>query len=266
MSSAPSPRKAEAMDHAPSVARDRDARRARRPGHPRALRRGRRGARQGGRLAGHGRRRGGRGGDPRAPRRAHAGDPGGRRGDRRRGPRARARRRPLLAGRSARRHQGVHQPQRRVHGQHRAGRGRRAGARRGPGAGARQGLVGGARPGRADCGTAAGERPIAVRRAAGERRGRGRQPLAQRCRRPRPFSTGRASPSGSRPAARSSSAWSPRAAPTSIRASARPWSGTPPPATPCSRAAGGKVTTRDGAPFRYRKPGFRNPEFIARGA
>ncbi len=31
-------------------------------------------------------------------------------------------------------------------------------------------------------------------------------------------------------------------------------------------AAGGKVTTRDGAPFRYRKPGFRNPEFIATGA
>ena len=31
-------------------------------------------------------------------------------------------------------------------------------------------------------------------------------------------------------------------------------------------AAGGKVTTRDGAPFRYRKPGFRNPEFIASGA
>jgi 3'(2'), 5'-bisphosphate nucleotidase len=31
-------------------------------------------------------------------------------------------------------------------------------------------------------------------------------------------------------------------------------------------AAGGQVTTRDGAPFTYRKPGFRNPEFIARGA
>jgi 3'(2'), 5'-bisphosphate nucleotidase len=31
-------------------------------------------------------------------------------------------------------------------------------------------------------------------------------------------------------------------------------------------AAGGTVTTKDGAPFRYRKPGFRNPEFIARGA
>ena len=31
-------------------------------------------------------------------------------------------------------------------------------------------------------------------------------------------------------------------------------------------AAGGKVSTRDGAPFRYRKPGFRNPEFIATGA
>jgi len=30
--------------------------------------------------------------------------------------------------------------------------------------------------------------------------------------------------------------------------------------------AGGQVTTRDGAPFTYRKPGFRNPEFIARGA
>jgi len=31
-------------------------------------------------------------------------------------------------------------------------------------------------------------------------------------------------------------------------------------------AAGGRVTTRDGAPFLYRKPGFGNPPFIARGA
>jgi 3'(2'), 5'-bisphosphate nucleotidase len=31
-------------------------------------------------------------------------------------------------------------------------------------------------------------------------------------------------------------------------------------------AAGGRVTTRDGAPFRYRKPGFENSAFIARGA
>ena len=31
-------------------------------------------------------------------------------------------------------------------------------------------------------------------------------------------------------------------------------------------AAGGRVTTRDGAPFLYRKPDFRNPGFIARGA
>jgi 3'(2'), 5'-bisphosphate nucleotidase len=30
-------------------------------------------------------------------------------------------------------------------------------------------------------------------------------------------------------------------------------------------AAGGRVTTRDGAPFLYRKPGFENPAFIARG-
>jgi 3'(2'), 5'-bisphosphate nucleotidase len=30
-------------------------------------------------------------------------------------------------------------------------------------------------------------------------------------------------------------------------------------------AAGGQVTTRDGAPFLYRKPGFENPGFIARG-
>jgi 3'(2'), 5'-bisphosphate nucleotidase len=30
-------------------------------------------------------------------------------------------------------------------------------------------------------------------------------------------------------------------------------------------AAGGRVTTRDGAPFLYRKPGFANPGFIARG-
>jgi len=32
------------------------------------------------------------------------------------------------------------------------------------------------------------------------------------------------------------------------------------------RAAGGRVTTRDGAPFLYRKSGFRNPGFIAYGA
>jgi 3'(2'), 5'-bisphosphate nucleotidase len=31
-------------------------------------------------------------------------------------------------------------------------------------------------------------------------------------------------------------------------------------------AADGRVTTKDGAPFTYRKPGFRNPEFIAYGA
>jgi 3'(2'), 5'-bisphosphate nucleotidase len=31
-------------------------------------------------------------------------------------------------------------------------------------------------------------------------------------------------------------------------------------------AAGGRVTTKDGAPFPYRKPGFENPPFIARGA
>jgi 3'(2'), 5'-bisphosphate nucleotidase len=30
-------------------------------------------------------------------------------------------------------------------------------------------------------------------------------------------------------------------------------------------AAGGRVTTHDGAPFLYRKPGFRNSGFIARG-
>ena len=30
-------------------------------------------------------------------------------------------------------------------------------------------------------------------------------------------------------------------------------------------AAGGRVTTRNGAPFLYRKPGFENPPFIARG-
>lgn len=31
-------------------------------------------------------------------------------------------------------------------------------------------------------------------------------------------------------------------------------------------AAGGRVVTRDGAPFLYRKPGFENPGFIASGA
>jgi 3'(2'), 5'-bisphosphate nucleotidase len=31
------------------------------------------------------------------------------------------------------------------------------------------------------------------------------------------------------------------------------------------RAAGGRVQTTDGTPFVYRKPGFRNPGFIAHG-
>jgi 3'(2'), 5'-bisphosphate nucleotidase len=31
-------------------------------------------------------------------------------------------------------------------------------------------------------------------------------------------------------------------------------------------AAGGSVTTIEGAPFRYGKPGFLNPGFIARGS
>jgi 3'(2'), 5'-bisphosphate nucleotidase len=30
-------------------------------------------------------------------------------------------------------------------------------------------------------------------------------------------------------------------------------------------AAGGRVTTLEGGPFRYGKPGFRNGHFIARG-
>jgi 3'(2'), 5'-bisphosphate nucleotidase len=30
-------------------------------------------------------------------------------------------------------------------------------------------------------------------------------------------------------------------------------------------AAGGQVMTLDGAPLRYAKPDFRNPDFIARG-
>ena len=47
-----------------------------------------------------------------------------------------ARRRPVLAGRSARRHQGVHQEERRVHGEHRPDRGRQADARHRAGAGA----------------------------------------------------------------------------------------------------------------------------------
>jgi 3'(2'), 5'-bisphosphate nucleotidase len=33
----------------------------------------------------------------------------------------------------------------------------------------------------------------------------------------------------------------------------------------CLLAAGGSMTTLDGAPFRYGKPGLRNPGFIARG-
>ena len=45
-----------------------------------------------------------------------------------------ARRQPVLAGRSARRHQGIHQEERRVHGEHRLDRGRQADARHRAGA------------------------------------------------------------------------------------------------------------------------------------
>ena len=108
--------------------------------------------------------------------------------DRRRGGRSPAGRvaegRPdIPARRSARRHQGIHQPQRRVHRQHRADRGRRAGARRRARAGARRLPMPEARPapGRArsrptsssvDGWTAIQARP------AGRASGRGREPLA----------------------------------------------------------------------------------------
>ena len=46
-----------------------------------------------------------------------------------------------------------------------------------------------------------------------------------------------------RPAARSSSAWSPRVRPTSIRASGRPWNGTRRRATPCCARPAVRVTT-----------------------
>ena len=69
-----------------------------------------------------------RGADARHAGRRRGGDGGG--------PRARAGRRAVLAGRSARRHQGIHQEERRVHRQHRADRGRQADARHRAGAGA----------------------------------------------------------------------------------------------------------------------------------
>ena len=54
----------------------------------------------------------------------------------------------VLAGRPARRHQGVHLEERRVHRQHRPDRPPAAGPGRGPGAGARPRLVGCRGPGR----------------------------------------------------------------------------------------------------------------------
>ena len=58
----------------------------------------------------------------------------------------------------------------------------------------------------------------------------------------------------------------PRARPISTHASARRWNGIPRRARRSLEAAGGTVTTLDGAPLRYGKPGFCNPDFIARGS
>ena len=100
---------------------------------------------EGRRFAGQRGRPAGRGGDRGAAFGRNAG-----RSDRRRGGGVGGTRsgdRPtILPGRSARRDEGIRQPQRRVHGQYRADRGRRAGARRRARAGARRLPMPAARP------------------------------------------------------------------------------------------------------------------------
>ena len=113
----------------------------------------------------------------------------------------------------------------------------------------------------------AGRQDTRDHRAPGRRRAASwRSPAARTVMpRPRPSSTAPASPSASRPAARSSSAWSPKARPTSIPRFGRTMEWDVAAGHAVLAAAGGRVTTRDGAPFLYRKPGFENPPFIARG-
>ena len=111
-----------------------------------------------------------RGDHRRRPAQAHARPAGGRRGGDGGGPCADARRRAVLAGRSARRHQGIHQEERRVHGEHRPDRGRPADARHRAGAGAPT-RCGAATPGWAPtrARTAAPSRRSPTRHAAGRR-------------------------------------------------------------------------------------------------
>ncbi len=136
----------------------------------------------------------------------------------------------LLAGRPARRHARVRARRRRLHGEHRAGRGRRAGAGRRARAGDRRQLRRGARRRRDAPGRwrrAAHRR--APRAATSWRWWRAARTAAKRCRHSWPRCRRTAwSPS----AARSRSAWSRTAAPISTRGWARPRGGTPRPRTP----------------------------------
>ena len=175
-------------------------------------------------------------------------------------------RRPVLAGRPARRHQGVHQQERRVHGQHRADRGPRRRARRGSGAGAGQGLVGRARP----------------RRHGARWRATGREPrrIAVRPRPAQPVAVASRSHADPQTEAFLDEAGVAEriSAGSSLKfclvaegkADLYPRFGRTMEWDTAAghavlSAAGGRVTTRDGAPFVYRKPGFENPGFIARG-
>ena len=147
----------------------------------------------------------------------------------------------VLAGRSARRHQGVPLRQRRVHGQHRPDR-RAAGRSSAWCWRRRAGSPGGEPRARAPSGA---RTATVTRHPRPPRPASGAVAVASRSHRDAEtdawLAEPRASPTPSRPAARSSSAWSPRARPTSIRASGRPWSGTRRPGDAVLRAAGGRV-------------------------
>ena len=181
-------------------------------------------------------------------------DSGGRGGDGRLGSCAGCRCRGVLAGRPARWHQGVRQPERRVHGQHRPDRGREpilgvvlAPARRQAWWGARQGASARGMP-RAT--------PARSPRARRRRAASWRSPAAR-------TGTPRPRPSSTRPGSRVHLGRQLAQVLPGRRRQGRPLSALRAHdgvghrgRARGARAAGGRVTTRDGAPFLYRKPGF----------
>ena len=182
-----------------------------------------------------------------------------------RGEMPRCRRRRLLAGRSARRHQGVHLQERRVHREHRPDRPPATGAGRGPGASARAGLVGCRRAGRLAPRGRRGPAPSRFARGPPQ----GAVAVASRSHRDAETDAWLAKEGIDDTVSAGSSLKFclvaegkadvyPRFGPTMEWDTAA--------GDAVLRAAGGRVETTDGAPFLYVKPGFRNPGFIARGA